>query len=92
MPGPALGVGRPIPSPRAGLAKAYHAAERLTDAATLLRDTLSRCEQELSPGDPLTQILRHTMTDLGGVWASITPEAMAGNNRSWCKRTGEGRT
>ncbi len=67
MPGPALGAGGPIPSPRAGLAKAYHAAERLTDAATLLRDTLSRHEQELPPGDPLNQILRHTMTDLGGV-------------------------
>jgi hypothetical protein len=51
---------------RAGLANAYHAAERLTDAATLLRDTLSRCEQELPPGNPLTQILRHTMTGLGG--------------------------
>jgi hypothetical protein len=58
MPGPALGVGHPIPSPRADLPNAYHTAGRLSDGATLLRDTLSRCEQELRPGDPLTQTLR----------------------------------
>ncbi len=44
---------------RADLANAYHAAGRLADAATLLPDTLSRCEQELPPGDPLTLTLRH---------------------------------
>jgi hypothetical protein len=50
---------------RTDLLNAYHAAGRLADAATLLRDTLSRSEQRLPPGDPLTQILRHTMTGLG---------------------------
>ena len=28
----------------------------------LLRDTLARCEQALSPGHPLTKALRDTMT------------------------------
>jgi hypothetical protein len=51
---------------RAGLLNAYHAAGRLADAATLLRGTLSRSEHEFAAGDPLTQILRHTMTGLGG--------------------------
>jgi hypothetical protein len=51
---------------RADLAHAYYAAGRLTDATTLLRDTLSRCEQALPPGDPLTQTLRTSMTNIAG--------------------------
>jgi tetratricopeptide (TPR) repeat protein len=51
---------------RADLANAYYAAGRLTDAATLLRDTLTRCEQALPPGDPLTQSLKQTLKDLAG--------------------------
>jgi thioredoxin-like negative regulator of GroEL len=43
-----LGAARPHTlAARADLANAYHAAGRLADAATLLRDTLSRSEQEL---------------------------------------------
>ena len=33
---------------------------------TLLRDTIARSEQALSPGDPLTLALRQTLTDLTG--------------------------
>jgi hypothetical protein len=43
---------------RADLANVYHAAGRLTDAATLLRDTLARCEQAHPSGDPLTRTMR----------------------------------
>jgi hypothetical protein len=34
---------------------------RLADAATLLRDTLTRGEQALPASHPLTRALRHTM-------------------------------
>jgi tetratricopeptide (TPR) repeat protein len=51
---------------RAGLASAYHAAGRLTDAAALLRDTLTCCEQALPPGDPLTVAVQQTLTRLAG--------------------------
>ena len=40
---------------RADLAHAYSAAGQLGEAVTLLRDTITRSEQALSPGDPLTQ-------------------------------------
>jgi hypothetical protein len=46
------------------LARAYHEAGRLTDVATLLRDTLTRCEQALPPGDPLTRAGRTALADL----------------------------
>jgi hypothetical protein len=33
---------------------------------TLLRDTIARSEQALSPGDPLTRTLRQALTDITG--------------------------
>jgi tetratricopeptide (TPR) repeat protein len=51
---------------RTDLASAYHAAGRLADAATLLRDTLTRCEQALPPGDPLSTNLRQALGGLAG--------------------------
>jgi tetratricopeptide (TPR) repeat protein len=50
----------------ASLANAYYAAGRLTDATTLLRDTLARCERTLPPGDPLTQAVRESLTNIVG--------------------------
>jgi tetratricopeptide repeat protein len=59
----ALGPGHPDTLARyADLVWAYRDAGRLADAATLLRDTLARGEQALSPGHPLTQALRDSMT------------------------------
>jgi hypothetical protein len=49
------GYERVLGAARADLARTYQAAGRLTDAATLLRSTLTRCEQALQPGHPLTQ-------------------------------------
>jgi len=51
---------------RADLASAYTTAGRLADAATLLRDTLTRCEQTLPPGEPLTHTVRQSLTGLTG--------------------------
>jgi hypothetical protein len=51
---------------RADLARAYSAAGQLGDAVTLLRDTIARSEQALSPGDPLTRTLRQALTDITG--------------------------
>ena len=39
---------------------------RLGDAVTLLRDTITRSEQALSPGDPLTRALRQALADITG--------------------------
>jgi tetratricopeptide (TPR) repeat protein len=50
----------------ANLAHAYYAAGRLTDATTLLRDTVARCERTLPPGDPLTQAVRESLTNIAG--------------------------
>jgi hypothetical protein len=50
----------------ASLAHAYYAAGRLTDASTLLRDTYARCERTLPPGDPLTQQVRDSLTNIVG--------------------------
>ena len=50
----------------ASLAHAYYAAGRLTDATTLLRDTCARCERALPPGDPLTQAVRESLTNIVG--------------------------
>jgi len=49
---------------RADLADAYCAAGRLADAATLLRDTLTRCQQALPPGHQLTQAVQQTLTSI----------------------------
>jgi tetratricopeptide (TPR) repeat protein len=51
---------------RADLANAYLAAGRLADAAAMLRDTLTRCEQALPPGPPLTLAVRQALTGLAG--------------------------
>ena len=55
----------------ADLAHAYHAAGQAGDAVALLHDTITRSEQALSPGDPLTQTLRQAL-------AAITAEMTAG--------------
>ena len=39
---------------------------RISDATTLLRDTLARCERTLPPGDPLTQTVRESLTNIAG--------------------------
>jgi hypothetical protein len=51
---------------RANLANAYYAAGRLTDATTLLRDTAARCERALPAGDPLTQSVKESLTNIAG--------------------------
>ena len=50
----------------ANLAHAYYAVGRLGDATTLLRDTVARCERVLPPGDPLTQTVRESLTNITG--------------------------
>jgi tetratricopeptide (TPR) repeat protein len=61
----ALGAGhRDSLACRAELVDAYVAAGRLSDAATLLRDTLTRSEQALPPGDPFTATLRQALAKL----------------------------
>ena len=51
---------------QASLASVYTAAGRLMDATTLLRDTVTRCEQTLPAGDPLTDSVRESLTELLG--------------------------
>ncbi len=51
---------------RADLARAYAAAGQAGEAVTLLRNTISRSEQALSPGDPLTQVLRQALDGITG--------------------------
>ena len=51
---------------RANLAHAYYAVGRLTDATTLLRDIVARCELVLPPGDPLTQAVRKSLSSIAG--------------------------
>jgi tetratricopeptide (TPR) repeat protein len=51
---------------QADLAHGYYAAGRLGDATTLLTDGLSRAERALPPGDPLTQRMRQSLTNLTG--------------------------
>jgi tetratricopeptide (TPR) repeat protein len=53
-------------SSRADLANAYLAAGRLADASTMLLDTLTRCEQALPPGAPLTASMRQALDGLAG--------------------------
>jgi tetratricopeptide (TPR) repeat protein len=51
---------------RVNLAHAYYTVGRLTDATTTLRDTLERCQRALPPGDPLTQTVRESLTNIAG--------------------------
>jgi len=51
---------------RASLAHAYYVVGRLTDATSLLRDTLARCERVLPPGDQLTQAVRKSLANIAG--------------------------
>jgi hypothetical protein len=51
---------------RADLAQAFYTVGRLTDATTVLRDTVDRCELALPPGDPLTQRLRENLANIAG--------------------------
>jgi hypothetical protein len=46
------------------LATAYYAVGRLTDAQSLLRETLARCERVLPPSDRLTQVVRESLTNV----------------------------
>jgi tetratricopeptide (TPR) repeat protein len=55
---------------RADLARAYSAAGQLGDAVALLRDTIARSEQALSPGDRLTRTLRQALADITGEMTS----------------------
>jgi tetratricopeptide (TPR) repeat protein len=48
------------------LARGYYATGRLGDAITLLTDGISRAEQALPPGDPLTQRMRQALTNITG--------------------------
>jgi hypothetical protein len=51
---------------RVNLAHAYYAVGRLSDATAVLRDTVARCERVLPPGDPLTQAVRDSLTNIAG--------------------------
>jgi tetratricopeptide (TPR) repeat protein len=63
----ALGPDHPDTLARsADLAHAYYAVGRVTDAAALLRDTLARCERVLPAGDPLTEAVRQSLTNIAG--------------------------
>ena len=55
---------------RADLARAYGAAGQLGDAVALLRDTIARSEQALSPADLLTRTLRQALADITGEMTS----------------------
>ena len=48
------------------LAHAYHAVGRVTDAMTLLRDTLALCERALPPGDPVTENVLRSLARVAG--------------------------
>jgi len=39
---------------------------RVSEAMTLLRDTLARCERTLPPDDPLTQAVRQDLASMAG--------------------------
>jgi tetratricopeptide (TPR) repeat protein len=55
----------------ADLASAYHAAGQLGDAVTVLRDSIPRAEQALSPGDPVTRRLRQ---ELDGITTDMSAQ------------------
>jgi hypothetical protein len=62
-----LGADNPETLARRGdLAHAYYTVGRLSDATAMLRDTVERCERALPPGDPLTQTLRESLTNIAG--------------------------
>ena len=63
----ALGISHPDAlASSANLAAVYYAVGRVTDAINLLRGTLARCEQVLSPRDPLTQAVRQSLANMAG--------------------------
>jgi hypothetical protein len=51
---------------QAHLAHAYYAVGRIGDAVNLLRDTTERCDRVLSPGHPLAQSVRKSLTNIAG--------------------------
>jgi tetratricopeptide (TPR) repeat protein len=51
---------------QADLARGYYATGRLGDAMALLNDIIARGERALPPGDPLTQMMRETLTNITG--------------------------
>jgi hypothetical protein len=51
---------------QASLATAYYRVGRLSDAMTMLRGTLARCERVLPAGDPLTQAVRENLKNIAG--------------------------
>jgi tetratricopeptide (TPR) repeat protein len=51
---------------QADLARGYYATGRLGDAIGLLNDIIARGERALPPGDPLTQKMRETLTNITG--------------------------
>ena len=48
----------------ADLARTYYAVGRTTDALTLLRDTLARCERALPSGAPLIEAVRQSLAGM----------------------------
>jgi tetratricopeptide (TPR) repeat protein len=46
------------------LARSYHTVGQLGDAVTLLRAAITRSEQALSPGDPISARLRQALADI----------------------------
>jgi hypothetical protein len=48
------------------LATVYYRVGRLTDAETLLRDTVARCERVLPRGDPLIEAAREALRNIAG--------------------------
>jgi len=49
----------------ASLARLYYAVGRVGDAQALLRETATRCERTLPPGDALTQAVRQSLANMG---------------------------
>lgn len=70
VPAPPAAQPPPAPPPRAEEpgwpVRSGMMPGRLTDATTLLRDTIARCERVLPPGDPLTQAVRESLTNITG--------------------------
>ena len=62
-----LGAGhRNTLAARASLATVYYRVGRLSDAVTLLRDTVARCERVLPREDPLTQTVHESLKHIAG--------------------------
>ena len=51
---------------RANLANAYYRVGWLSDAVTVLQETLARCERVLPSADPLTETVRESLTNITG--------------------------